>query len=292
MERIKQKVVNLVIVLFAILYAQTAQSEVLLDWGVEDLVVGTLNNGSGSPFFDVNKYDGILVDTVDSLSHTGTKSIRLTYPVNEAGVELQINYFQATPSLYTRKYEYFAPGWEHNWPVGLKTSRYFSGDGSLSSAYHSEKMIWLTYDSDCNELYGTGMMSAIGDMDLEHMYQETEIFGNGLPYIRTGHWYKIETWMVVNSGDGVADGILQIWVDDVPVYDNTSVPWVDSIRGRSQGLDGWTRMWFGGNYSGAICGEPDTTLYRYIDDLYLSTTLDRNDSTPSRPAIVQGFKRL
>ncbi len=30
-----------------------------------------------------------------------------------------------------------------------------------------------------------------------------------------------------------------------------------------------------GNYSGATFGDPSETLYRYIDDLYLSTTLDR-----------------
>jgi hypothetical protein len=34
-------------------------------------------------------------------------------------------------------------------------------------------------------------------------------------------------------------------------------------------------MWFGGNYSGATFGGPTETLYRYIDDLYLSKTLDR-----------------
>jgi hypothetical protein len=37
-------------------------------------------------------------------------------------------------------------------------------------------------------------------------------------------------------------------------------------------------MWLGGNYSGATFGNPSTTLYRYIDDVYVSTTLDRTDA--------------
>jgi hypothetical protein len=267
-----------------------ASSEVILNWNVESAALGSFTNGSGSPFNDINKYDQIVVDVSSDFAHSGTKSIKISYPVDEAGVELQKS-FPATKSLYTRKYEYFAPGWEGNWPVGLKTSRYFTGTGAATDAYHSEKMIWQTYDSTCSEQYGMGLNSAIGNLDLEKMYNSSQTFGNGQPFIRTGHWYKMETWMVLNSGDGVANGILKIWVDDALVYDNSAVKWVDSTRGRSGGLAGWTSMWYGGNYSGAICGSPSQPVRRYIDDFYLSTTLDRTDSLalPAEAPPVQGL---
>lgn len=267
--------ISFVLIFTFVLFSSNSHSAEIWSWDVESSDVGVLNNDTtGQQFDNVNDYDGVTVNISSDYAHGGSKSIRIGYPSDEAGVELAVN-FTATQSLYTRKYEYFAPGWEGNWPVGLKTSRYFTS----GTTYHSEKMIWQTYDATCNEQFGMGMNSAIYNLDIEKMYAEAEIFSNGLPYIRTGHWYKIETWMVLNSGDGVADGILQIWIDDVQVYSNTAVKWEDSARGATGGLGGWTSMWFGGNYSGAVCGGPDTTVYRYIDDLYLSTTLDRTSHT-------------
>jgi hypothetical protein len=86
--------------------------------------------------------------------------------------------------------------------------------------------------------------------------------------------------MVLNSGLDVNDGVLQVWIDDVLVYSDTSVAWLSSERGITQGGNYWADMWFGGNYSGGYWNSEETprpseTVYRYIDDLYLSTTLDR-----------------
>ena len=142
--------------------------------------------------------------------------MRITYPVDEAGVELHAAPFAETPSLYTRKYELFAAGWEGNWPVGLKTARYFTradfgtGTDGDAFAYMSEKLVWQTYDSTCDEEFGLGMNNAIYDLDLEDTYGEDEIFGNGLPYIRTEHWYKFETWMVLNSAADVAEAPISV----------------------------------------------------------------------------------
>jgi len=148
----------------------------------------------------------------------------------------------------------------------------------------SEKLVWQFYSGDPDDLYSRGYNNAINNLDLYGYYQSFQLFGNGLPYIRTGHWYKMETWMVLNSSDGARDGVLQIWIDDVLVYDNQSVPWVDSSRGVSAGLGGWQSMWFGGNYSGATFGGPSTTVYRYIDDIYVSTTLDKGP-VPKSPQL-------
>ena len=253
-----------------------SHSEVIISSNLE---VDTLDE----VFSGVNKYAGVTVELSSDYSHSGRKSIKIGYPKDEAGVELQVPSFSSTTTLFTRKYEYYALGWESNWPIGLKTSRYFTTpnygiSGSLPGgyAYMSEKLIYQTYDATCNEEYGMGLNNAIYNMDLKSTYSTAQIFRNSASFIRTGHWYKYETWMVLNSAVDKADGVLKLWIDDVLVYSNEAVMWKSSARGVPNG-DGWQSMWFGGNYSGAICGGPSETLYRYIDDVYLSTSYDRDD---------------
>jgi hypothetical protein len=231
-------------------------------------------------FFDVNTYGGVDVALSTDIAHSGTSAVKITYPNDEAGVELKPAPFPLTSSLYARKYEYFAPGWEGNWPVGLKTSRFFTRDDFATGAepdgyaYASEKLIWQTYEGDPNDQYARGLNVAIFNLDLEATYAAGTSFGNGQPYVRTGHWYKMETWMVLNSGVDVADGVLRIWIDDQVVYDRADVVWKSTSRGVPNG-EGWQSMWFGGNYSGATFGGPSVPVDRYIDDVYLSTTLDQ-----------------
>jgi hypothetical protein len=146
----------------------------------------------------------------------------------------------------------------------------------------SEKLIYQTYGGEPDDLYGRGLNNSIGGSgsDQKATYGPDQLFGNGLPYIRTGHWYKYETWIVLNSALDANDGVLQVWIDDVLVYSDTSVAWLSSQRGITQGGNYWADMWFGGNYSGGNWDsdehpQPSETVYRYIDDIYLSTTLDR-----------------
>ena len=260
----------------------------------EEIFSSDLEAGALSQiFFDVKSYDGVQVGLSSDVAHSGTKSIKITYPNDEAGVELKPAAFSSTRSLYTRKYEYFGPGWEGNWPVGLKTGRYFTrsdfGTGTDGSAYAymSEKLAWQGYDGNANDQYARGLNMAIYNQDIEATYPSSTLFGNNLPYLRTGHWYKMETWMVLNSAVDVADGVLQIWIDDELVLNRTNVVWRSTARGVPNGT-GWQSMWFGGNYSGASFGPPGTALNRYIDDLYVSTTLDRSDSPrPQAPTGVQ-----
>jgi hypothetical protein len=231
-------------------------------------------------FVDVNQYGGIEVSISTDVAHSGSQAIKVTYTSDEGGVELKPPPFSSTGSLFVRKYEYYGPGWEGNWPVGLKTSRCFTrSDWSIEEepnafAYLSEKLVWQTYDGDPDDQYGRGLNGAVFNLDIEATYPPTTLFGNGLPYIRTEHWYKMETWLVLNSAVDAADGVLQIWIDDKAVLDRNDVAWRSTSRGVPNG-DGWQSMWFGGNYSGADFGGPSQPLDRYIDDLYLSTTLDR-----------------
>lgn len=251
-----------------------------------DLETGTLNQ----IFYDVNSYDGVQVSLSTEVARSGSRAIKITYPNDEAGVELKPAAFAPTKSLFVRKYEYYAPGWEGSWPVGLKTSRYFTrpdyttGNEGAGYAYMSEKLIWQTYGGSPDDTYARGLCMAIFNQDIEATYPAGTVFGNGLPYIRTGHWYKLETFMVLNSAVDAADGVLQAWVDDRLVLDRHDVVWRSSARGVPNGA-GWQSMWFGGNYSGAVFGGPNKPVVRYIDDIYLSTTLDRAPgSAPAAPA--------
>lgn len=232
---------------------------------------------------DVNTYDGGTAALVtDPNPRAGTtKSVRLRYPNDEAGVELQPLAFTNTTSLFARHYVRFATGWAGNWPVGCKTSRFFSrsdfSTGSAepnASAYISEKLIWQTYGGDPDDLYGRGYNNAIFNLDLEGTYGAGVNFANGLPYIREDTWYKWERWYVINSAPDVADGVMQIWVDDELICNRSNVAYRSTIRGCPNGT-GWQSMWFGGNYSGASFGHPGINLDRYENGFYLSTTLDR-----------------
>ncbi len=246
-----------------------------------DVETDTLNT-----IFDVNQYGGIGIGISEDVAHSGTKSIKLSYTKDEQGVELRVAPFAPTVSLYTRKYEYYSSSWAKNWPIGLKTSRFFTksdftaGPQPTASAYMSEKLIWQSYNATCQEDFAYGLNNAVYDLDLKANYQPSQLFKNGLPYIRTNHWYKYETWMVLNSGVDVPDGVLKVWIDDVLVYSNVNLKFKSSTRGVPNGT-GWQTMWFGGNYSGGPCGDPSAQLDRYIDDVYLSTTLDRKN--PSSP---------
>lgn len=249
-------------------------------------------NGAITDTFTVNNYDNGAATLSSTFAHSGTYSVRIAYPNNEAGVELHAA-FDSSASLFVRKYEYYGSEWSGNWPIGLKTSRYFTNPNAANNgsspnayAYMSEKLIWQTYDADCDELYGEGYNNAIYNLDLEGQYALTDTFGNGYPQIRTGHWYKYETWMVLNSDVDEADGVLKVWIDDVQVYSNETVVWRSSSRGCPNGT-AWHYMWFGGNYSGATCGNPSETLYRYIDDFYISSTPDTSDTSQSEEAVSQ-----
>jgi hypothetical protein len=116
--------------------------------------VGELNRQTpGHPFDDVNRYARITTDIVDTVPgnacHSGNRCMRLGYTRNESGVELQVNDLMTraggpSKSLYTRKYEYYGDEWQGNWPIGLKTSRYFTDVRGGNAAYMSEKLIYQT----------------------------------------------------------------------------------------------------------------------------------------------------
>lgn len=215
-----------------------------------------------------------------------TKSVRITYPAgtDEAGCELKPEPFTETTSLFVRTYVKFSSGWEGNWPLALKTLRVFSRDDWTTGpendgwAYISEKLVANQFGMgvDDDEV-AHGYNNAVYNLDLWDPYPEVN-FGNGLPYIRTGHWYKWERWYVFNSALNAEDGIMQVWIDDQLVVDLHDVTYLSDEHNATDNPEngtGWQSIWFGGNYTGSSFGATVPELHRDEQGYYLSTTLDR-----------------
>lgn len=245
--------------------------------------------------FDTWNGDGAAPTLVTDVVRPGhTQSIRLTYSADEDGYDLILEgtsvggTMPATASLFVRSYERFEGDWAGNWPQGLKTLRVFSspnlvgcGDAPNNYAYISEKILFPGYETSPDprlEDYVTSGSWAYcdpvgGRPEIEADYTSGQIFDNGLPYIRTGHWYKWERWYVMNSAPDAADGVMQVWIDDELVLNRTNVVY----RSTSPSIIGthWNSMWWGGNFSNTGTFNATPPLERYISDPYASTTLDR-----------------
>lgn len=223
-----------------------------------------------------------------------TKSVKMVYNADEDGDDLILEgesiggQFVASTTLFARSYERFEGPWEENWPQGLKTMRLFTTpdltgcqDAPNNYAYVSEKIIYPGYDTSPDPRlldYVTEGSWAYcdpvgGRPEIPSVYTAGQLFGNGMPYLRTGHWYKFERWYVLNSAPDAADGIIRIWIDDVLVLDRTNVV----FRATSPSIIGteWRAMWFGGNYSNTGTFTAPSSLLRYLSGFHVSTTLDR-----------------
>jgi hypothetical protein len=266
-----------------------------------DLGAYSAVSGVGGVFPSINNNGAptILQSTVTRPGGS-SKAIRIAYDTEDDGVELYVNNWTPSQSVYTRWYMMFGSEWATYWPVGLKTCRYYTypdgtvvvGDpGAHGTVYCSTKFVWQRYPPPTdvgltNAPYVWGLNHACNNMEVPTAYSASTLFNNGLPYIRAGVWYKFETWMVLNSAVNANDGILQSWVDDQLVFSNTAWPWANVGNAASNpggqarqvddyGSGGWCRMWFGGNISANHGFGAGGTLYRYEDGYYLSTTLDR-----------------
>lgn len=245
---------------------------------------------------DTNDHDGGISSLQSSVTRPGgsSKAIRIQYPNDEAGTQLQLPAFTATKTLYYRWYMYLDSNWSGHFPVGLKISRSFTKNdftatvgepGTPGDAYASPKL-WMKYanvDSgfnpdgiagDPNGTHEWGTCIAIMNLDIGAAFSGAVNFDNGLPYVRAGVWYAYEIYQVMNSADGVADGRLEIRVDGEVVYLSTTIAWVQSSSPRyaANGIAGWQSLWFGGNVSyGDFSFPTGTTLNRYEDGYYVST---------------------
>jgi hypothetical protein len=282
--------------------------------GVSDTFTSTTESAGGSGVFFEPDFDSFgsnpnaMFDTWNSVGDIdygfttdvvrpggSAKSLYISYGEDEAEWHGTVDFVErglasGTTTIYARKWIYFPALWESHWPVGLKTSRFFTDSSDGQAAYFSEKYVWQNYPGDPGPgggggdpdlAYAWGLNHACYNDDRIQKYTDEMIFGNGLPYIRTGHWYALETFAQMNSADNVADGILESRVDGVVVSRLTDVAFQASARVDSEGNSPkngthWFSMWFGGNISTTSNDNFPTgqRLIRYEDGYYLSTTAD------------------
>lgn len=100
-------------------------------------------------------------------------------------------------------------------------------------------------------------------------------------YIGDGEWHSFEFHVKGNSGIGVEDGIMEMWVDGVRIFSQTNVSWADSQYNSScvncfnppRGFVGWNWVSFGGNMLNRVY--PDGTYVEQwyaIDDIVIATS--------------------
>ncbi len=221
---------------------------------------------------DTNDSDGGTSTLQNTITRPGgsSKAVRIRYPNNEAGTQLQFPAFTATKKLYYRWYMYLTPNWEGHFPIGLKIARTFTkndftavvGESGIPGDCYSSPKLWMKYpdgsgfnpdgpNGDPDGLYWWGTCTAIMNLDVGAAFSGAMNFDNGLPYVRAGVWYSYEIFQEMNSADGVADGKFEIRIDRQTVYSSTTTRWIQSTSPRyvANGIDGWQSMWFGGNVS-------------------------------------------
>jgi hypothetical protein len=243
---------------------------------------------------DVNNHDGGTTTLSTTVLRSGgsSKSIRIGYPNDEAGTQLAVPSFTATPTLYYRWYMYLDSNFSGHFPVGLKISRSFStpnytatvGEPGIDGDAYASPKLWMRYADAGSGFNPTGVggnptdtnvwgtCTALMNLDVGAAFSGAVLFDNGLSHVRAGYWYSIEFFQQMNSADGVADGILEIRIDRETVYSSTTTKWVDSARYVVNGISGFESLWFGGNVSYADFGyTPTATPYRYEDGYYVHT---------------------
>lgn len=279
------------------------------NWGSYGTSNATTESGSSGVFFEpdfdaaasvnamFDDHNGNIAATFSTtVARPGgsTKSVKISYTADEDEWTGFVDFTgriagNQTKTLYCRKWIYYDSLWgEGHYPVGLKTSRYFtSTTPGPNEAYMSEKYIWQDYPpptgdfGDPDREYVWGLNHACFNNDRVQRYTEAMIFSDSEPYVHDSRWYCYETFIEMNSADNVADGKLQCRINGVVVKNDTNVAFQASDRDDGEGnapVNGthWMSMWFGGNISVAANNNFPTgqTLDRYEQGYKLSTTAD------------------
>jgi len=104
-----------------------------------------------------------------------------------------------------------------------------------------------------------------------------------------GNWHCLEYRLKGNTGEGVHDGIHEMWIDGIKIFSLTHVPYADSGEDASgdnicsdcggnvidppSDFQGWNMIMIGGNmYNRYYSSSSHTEQWYAIDDLVISTT--------------------
>ncbi len=230
-----------------------------------------------SSFWRVTQNAAITTDR----PHSGQYALKITYPKgrNETDGYLRTPWGALTPydELFFRYYDYLES--DFDFPVGLKTFRFVSGD--VAGPFISGQIQWQggTYD-----LLDVGGFPRPAGTKLRLKLPPTG------GKVQRGVWLCYEVQIKLNDLPEVANGEFRFWVDDVLFGEATGLVIRSSKNPRTFFKGGWV----GGNYSDALTSSPNATdgplvdSIRYIDDVVLSTHRvgclpDAADKTPPNP---------
>ncbi len=198
-----------------------------------------------------------------AISHSGNKSIRITYTKNEdaAGTNVSIS----ADSVNVRSYYYFDQGFDFG--QGMKIGR-------VSSFNTAAQVNDVDIIMECRS---SGSVNQCGATDM----RDLGLYFNGAPKgsdwgnvsadisLQRGRWYAIEYQVVLNT-PGQSDGTVRLWVDGVKLAERSNL----RIRGSLGSNVKLNTVKIGGWYSNGAnsnsCPNPSAPSRIYMDDIVIA----------------------
>jgi hypothetical protein len=184
-----------------------------------------------------------------------TKTLRITTPAgttSDSGQQIAGATKLIDPTeneLWHQFYLYYPDEYTFH-PVAEKISAF----DWPSNSNHNMLLVWQY-----------GMLTMAPQLAWYGYVEFTPNSGHG-PYQETGHWYKFVEHVVMNTA-GVADGVYQLWVDDVLVMNYSNVPYRNT--GDTEGFDAVKQLLVWGGQGGGITLDAD--MYQYRGTTIVST---------------------
>ncbi|MFT7645226.1 MAG: hypothetical protein ACI9BF_000902 [Candidatus Paceibacteria bacterium] len=132
----------------------------------------------------------------------------------------------------------------------------------------------------CDPVYKCGTYDEVFESEFKDSGGEytdkswTNTFGDG-------KWHQVEFHMVMNSGAGAKDGVIEMYWDGFRQGGRSDVPWLGS--GHNPNAVGWNMITLAGNQNNYWDGQSNTEQHVYdIDDVQVCTSRCSSDgSTPT-----------
>jgi len=156
-------------------------------------------------------------------------------------------------SLYVSYYLKLSRDWQGQ-ESGVNKTLYVSREGSASApVYYSAQ--------------GTDSGALRYQVRLQGLSSQVMAGNQGAnDTIYRGQWHRLEHLHVMNTADGVADGITKVWIDGVLTHSYANnLLWNDDGDGRWWELVKWNPIW-GGGTSDSL----EADQYQYVDNIYVS----------------------
>ena len=246
------------------------------------------SEGFSVPFTDGFNQKRAWID--NSVAHTGTKSLRITYPKGgvgpkETGAQAPLKVSPSNElfmSYYVRFSSNFSWGTykEGGKLPGLAGGENCSGCIPCTGTNgFTARMMWRTDGRAVLYLYHLNKTSTCGDDVALKTAEGQDI------YFKKGTWYKITERVKINT-DNTKDGEVQVWINDLPTLFLKGLQFVNN----GDKVDNlYFSTFHGGNTSD---WGPTEDCYTWFDDLIISSkrTDVLPEGTPDYPQKIRLYK--